>query len=190
VLTYDDGPGRRVTPKVLDALGERRARATFFPLGSRAARAPEVLDRAAADGHELGCHGYAHVNALEATRGEAERDIELGYRALAAWVESRALFRPPYGKLSAGSWLALRRRGAPLGMWTVDSGDALREPPRIESVVAALERAGGGVVLMHDFDRDPPEPAREGFVLDLTAVLLELADERGWRVSTLSDVPA
>lgn len=190
VLTYDDGPGSRLSPKLLDCLGERNAHATFFPLGSRAPGAPEVLDRAAADGHELGCHGYSHVNALESARRGVERDIEQGYHALAAWVEPTALFRPPYGKLSIASWRTLQRRGAALGWWTVDSGDALLDEPKLDPVLARVDRTNGGVILMHDFDRDPPDPRRERFVLDLTAALLGLADERGWRISTLSQVLA
>lgn len=190
VLTYDDGPGLRVTPRLLDLLAERSARATFFPLGERAAGAEEVLARAAAERHELGCHGHAHVNAVAAARGFAARDIERGYEALAPWIGPRAIFRPPYGKLSNESRRALRHRGAPLGWWTVDSGDALVPDPRPAPVLRALERAGGGVVLMHDFDRDPPEPVREDFVLDLTGALLDLAQARGWRVTTLGELMA
>ena len=188
VLTYDDGPGARLTPKLLDSLDELGVRATFFPLGNRATRAPELLSRVARAGHELGCHGHAHVNARACPRGSAERDIELGYRALAPWVDPQGLFRPPFGKLSAESSRALRRRGAPVAWWTVDSGDALLPPPSVGPVVDAVDRAGGGVVLMHDFDRDPPEPDRERFVLDLTTTLLELAQRRGWRVATLGEL--
>jgi peptidoglycan/xylan/chitin deacetylase (PgdA/CDA1 family) len=79
---------------------------------------------------------------------------------------------------------------APRRWWTVDSRDALLDPPRVAPVLAAVERAGGGVVLMHDFDRDPPEPGRERFVLELTDALLDLADERRWNVSTLGEVIA
>jgi peptidoglycan-N-acetylglucosamine deacetylase len=188
VLSYDDGPGTRLTPKLLDSLAEWGARATFFPLGSRAEVAPDVLNRMSGAGHEVGCHGHSHVNARVCPPGGAERDIELGYSALAPWVDPTALFRPPYGKLSAESARALRRRGVRVGWWTIDSGDALLDRPSIDPVVHALDRAGGGVVVMHDFDRDPPEPERERFVLDLTSALLELAGRRGWRVATLGEI--
>jgi peptidoglycan-N-acetylglucosamine deacetylase len=190
VLSYDDGPGEQLTPKLLDVLAERGAHATFFPLGSRASGGSAVLDRAVAAGHELGCHGYEHVNANECPAGCAERDIEQGYAALARWVEPQGLFRPPYGKLSTESWRVLRRRGAPLGWWTVDSGDTALHMPGIARVMAAVARTGGGVVLMHDFDRAPPEPERERFVLELTTALLDLARERRWTVSTLGEVLA
>jgi peptidoglycan-N-acetylglucosamine deacetylase len=190
VLSYDDGPGTRLTQKLLDTLAARDARATFFPLGRRASDGSAVLDRAAAAGHELGCHGFDHVNAIDCPRGAAERDIELGYHSLARWVEPRGLFRPPYGKLSRESRSALRRRGASIGWWTVDSGDTQPARPDIAPVVAAVMRAGGGVVLMHDFDRDPPEPEREGFVVELTTALLDMSRERGWTVSTLGELLA
>lgn len=179
-LTYDDGPGPRLTPQLLDLLGERGGRATFYALGERAAAAPEVLDRAVREAHEVGCHGYAHINAAHATG--AVRDIERGYQALAPWVGARGIFRPPYGKRSAASALALRRRGAPLGWWTVDSGDALLEAPDLDAVVDEVDRAGGGVVLLHDFDRGPEQRDREAYVLRATAALLDLAERRGWRV--------
>jgi peptidoglycan/xylan/chitin deacetylase (PgdA/CDA1 family) len=190
VLSYDDGPGKRLTPQLLEVLAGRGARATFFPLGSRASEGSALLDRAVAAGHELGCHGYDHVNARDCAPGSAEHDIELGYAALAPWVEPQGLFRPPYGKMSSESWRVLRRRRAPVGWWTVDSGDTVLDTPSVAPVVAAVARAGGGVVLMHDFDRIPREPERERFVLELTTALLDLARRRGWTVSTLSEVLA
>jgi peptidoglycan-N-acetylglucosamine deacetylase len=182
-LTYDDGPGTRLTPAVLDLLAEHGATATFFPLGGRADGAPDVLGRALAEGHELGCHGHSHVDALSCERSEAAEDIARGYAALSSWIAADAPYRPPYGRLSAEARRALRTRGAPVAWWTADSGDALLAAPDAGPVLETVERAGGGVVLMHDFDRDPPEPERERFVLDVTAALLELARRRGWRVA-------
>jgi peptidoglycan/xylan/chitin deacetylase (PgdA/CDA1 family) len=42
-LTFDDGPDPRGTPAVLEALAAAGVRATFFVLGERAERAPELL---------------------------------------------------------------------------------------------------------------------------------------------------
>ncbi|MEW6252352.1 MAG: hypothetical protein AB1716_17070, partial [Planctomycetota bacterium] len=101
----------------------------------------------------------------------------------------RPLYRPPYGKLNLASWLALRRRGARLAWWTVDSGDTHRTLPDPAAVVERVRRAGGGVVLMHDFDRDPPNDVpRAAFVLRLTELLLQAAGREGWRVRPLGEI--
>jgi peptidoglycan/xylan/chitin deacetylase (PgdA/CDA1 family) len=187
-LTYDDGPSTRLTPRVLDALAEREARATFFALGARAAGAPAVLDRLVAAGHEVGCHGHDHLDALRSRPAAARRDVERGFAALAPWTGAGAPFRPPHGRLAGASWLAARRRGAPLAWWTVDGADTRPDLPDPEEVVRAVAAAGGAVVLLHDFDRDPPEPEREDFVVGLTGALLAHAERAGWRVLTAGEL--
>jgi hypothetical protein len=54
--TIDDGPHPATTPALLDVLAAAGARATFFVLGSLAARHPELIERIAREGHELGNH--------------------------------------------------------------------------------------------------------------------------------------
>jgi peptidoglycan/xylan/chitin deacetylase (PgdA/CDA1 family) len=185
-LTYDDGPGQRLTPQLLDLFAERGARATFYALGKRAEAAPAILDRMLAEGHEVGCHGFAHVNALTAPRADTVADMERGYDALQRWIGADGAFRPPYGKLRPATWRRARRRGARLGWWTIDSGDSLLEEPRLDAVLAGVERDGGGVVLLHDFDRDEHNRDRERYTLDATAALLDLAAARNWAVTTQS----
>ena len=58
-LTFDDGPGEW-TPPILDALGASGARATFFVVGSIAEQRGEIVERALAEGHEIGNHTWSH----------------------------------------------------------------------------------------------------------------------------------
>lgn len=85
----------RQTGAVLALLGELGVRATFFLLGMTAERYPHLVERIAAGGHELACHGYAHErvyaqtpDGFRADVGRAAEAIErlagrrpLGYRA-------------------------------------------------------------------------------------------------------------
>jgi peptidoglycan/xylan/chitin deacetylase (PgdA/CDA1 family) len=59
-LTIDDGPDPEVTPAVLDLLSRNRVRATFFCIGERVARHPELARRIAREGHEIGNHTEHH----------------------------------------------------------------------------------------------------------------------------------
>ena len=94
-LTFDDGPDPEHTPRLLEVLARHGAKATFFMVGARAARHPELVARVAAEGHEIGNHGWDHPSlpALPsaAVAGQLERT-----RAVLA-PHGQALMRPPYG---------------------------------------------------------------------------------------------
>lgn len=188
-LTYDDGPGADLTPRVIDALARHDAKATFFLLGRNAARRPDLVDRLRNEGHALACHSMNHLNGWKVSGARGAADVEAGYESMSRWLEASARFRPPYGKLSAGQWQALKRRGAPVDWWTVDSGDTSRgELPTPESVWTAVNRDRGGVVLLHDMDRDADHLRRAEFVLAVTDLLLTRARSAGLRAATLPEL--
>lgn len=61
-LTFDDGPNKIVTPKVLDILKEEDIKATFFVIGKNVLQYPEIVRRAYEEGHFIANHGYDHNN--------------------------------------------------------------------------------------------------------------------------------
>ena len=85
----------RNTRLLLDILRKHKVRATFFVLGLFAERLPDVVAEIAADGHEIGSHGYSHKPVFgigpEAFADELSRSVALleeisgqriaGYRA-------------------------------------------------------------------------------------------------------------
>ena len=48
------------TPRVLDVLGERGVKATFFVVGEQLREHRELAERAAAEGHWIGNHTFTH----------------------------------------------------------------------------------------------------------------------------------
>ena len=182
VLSYDDGPGPELTPKLLALLTRFDAHATFLPLGQRAEIAPSVLDKVAAAGHEIGCHSIRHRNAWKTLPPKSTLDAREGFRALARWVPPDGLYRPPHGKLDLLTWVWLGLQGARLAWWTLDAGDTWAVRPTPERVTRELLESGGGVVLLHDFDGTPE---RSAFVLETTQALLEAARSAGLSVRTL-----
>lgn len=61
-LTFDDGPNRAVTPKILDILEKKNIKATFFVIGKNVEQHPEIVKRAYEEGHYIANHGYDHNN--------------------------------------------------------------------------------------------------------------------------------
>lgn len=153
-LTLDDGPDGASTPLFLDELARLGCRATFFVLGSMLRRHPDVGRRIAAEGHELGVHGWNHDNALVTRPGRVSAEIAGTVRTIEAVCGVRPRwYRPPYGALSAEALLAARRNGLRPILWSAWGRDwtASATP---ESVLATLSPgiAGGATLLLHDSD--------------------------------------
>jgi peptidoglycan-N-acetylglucosamine deacetylase len=182
-LTFDDGPSETLTPRLLDLLRKHEATATFFMLGRNARKFPHITDRVFREGHDLGCHSDQHLNAWKTLPWHAVSDINGGYEALSSWVSSNGMFRPPNGKMTLPTYMALRRRGAPVWWWTIDSGDTHAYLPNTEQVLDEVRHQNGGIVLLHDLDRSKE---RDEFVFATTAALLELANRESLNIMPLS----
>src|ERR671915_1164013 len=59
-LTFDDGPVRANTPRVLNVLSNYRVKATFFVIGQKARRHPRLVKREYREGHSVQNHTYTH----------------------------------------------------------------------------------------------------------------------------------
>ena len=75
VLTYDDGPGERLTEALMSLLRDHEAKATFFVLGSRLKARPEIARHLLAEGHEIGGHTMRHLNAWKSDPISVARDV-------------------------------------------------------------------------------------------------------------------
>lgn len=190
VLSYDDGPGTTLTPALLDLFEARKVKASFFMLGSRIAERPELVQRVVEAGHDLGSHSESHLNAWSALPWAVSRDIEAGMQTVQRAGGKPGLFRPPFGKMTLGGLLAARQRNIALCWWTVDTRDSWKRRPA-EEVLAEIKTKGGGVVLMHDYDsydHGSDRVSHPDHVLGLSGRILDLAQEGGFRVITMSEL--
>ena len=186
VLSFDDGPTERMTSAMLDLLSGTGACATFFMVGNKALREPELVARVSQEGHEIGAHSMRHGHAMKVGARRATTDYHDGLAALASLGVEPRLFRPPYGRVLSMTRRACKRDGVELAWWTHDSGDSDTPLPRLEPTLTSVASAGGGVVLMHDLDRPTPETRkREAYVLRATELLLRLAEDESMELMTL-----
>jgi peptidoglycan/xylan/chitin deacetylase (PgdA/CDA1 family) len=190
-LSFDDGPDPEATPRLLDLLGRAGAKATFFLVGARAARHPELVARIAAEGHAVGNHGWDHP-ALPGLRPAAVLDQ---LRRTAAAIEAAGvarprLMRPPYGDQSLPSHLAARRLGLTVTAWSVDGADWEADDG---ATVAARVLAGlhpGAIVLLHDSLASWGDERFRDRRPTLEAVAAVLAARPDWRFLTVPELLA
>jgi peptidoglycan-N-acetylglucosamine deacetylase len=98
VLSFDDGPDRRWTPKILDILKEKHVPGAFFVIGDEANRAPDLIRREYNEGHEIGNHTFTHPNFDDISRTQIKWELNLTQRLIESTLGVKSiLFRPPYG---------------------------------------------------------------------------------------------
>lgn len=150
-LTFDDGPNPESSPQVLDLLAEAGATATFFLVGERAARHPQLVRRISAGGHAVGSHSWSHPRPWELSARELHDDYARGHEAVQdALGRPTALFRPPHGHLGAAGLLALLRLRLRPVLWTHDPEDWAAGTTRAQILDRLSDVQAGDVVLLHD----------------------------------------
>ena len=97
-LTFDDGPDPEVTPRLLDLLRRHGVKATFFIVGARAERHPELIREILSRGHTLGNHSYHHDPLLMLrSRAKLSEEVARTQDQLSAFAVRPLAFRPPVG---------------------------------------------------------------------------------------------
>ena len=163
-LSFDNGPEPEVTPGVLDVLGRRGIRATFFVIGCKIAdpQRRALAERAREEGHWVGNHTYGHSVPLgrQPDAALAESEVARTQALLGDIAQPERLFRP-YG---GGGHL----------------DDGLFRP----SILRYLEREFYICVLWNSIPRDWNDP--EGWV----ERALTQCDGRRWTLMALHDLPS
>jgi peptidoglycan-N-acetylglucosamine deacetylase len=189
VMTFDDGPGSRLTPAILKLLAEYNAKATFFLLGRNIAGREEIVQQIAAQGHEICSHGYDHLDYWTASPVRVLKDIKRGWQAINAALgtnHSTYPFRPPRGRLNLVLLLYLLIRRVPIIYWSSDLGDTWLETIDPRRIAHLAEKAGGAVSLAHDFDRS--DDTLDPLILESVRLALAMARQTGMQVLTCSEL--
>jgi peptidoglycan/xylan/chitin deacetylase (PgdA/CDA1 family) len=151
-LTFDDGPHSENTPRVLDVLGEHGVPATFFVIGERAERHPDLVVRAAREGHAVGNHTFFHREPSETSAAALLGEVRTTRRLLAELLgRPTGLFRPPKGVVSVAKLLRLWAARQTVVLWDTNPLDyRAKSADEVRSWLRANPLRPGALVLMHD----------------------------------------
>lgn len=179
-LTFDDGPTRKYTGAILDALQEHQASATFFILGSRANNAPDLLQRMVLEGNEIGNHTFSHKQLTTLSKVSIEEEINQTQEFIHNITNKYPnIIRPPYG--SKNDAVMQCAQGKKLVTWTIDTQDWKHRNAEtiVNMVINDIE--DGDIILMHDLYASSAEAA---------IIMIPKLQDMGFQLVTVSELYA
>ncbi|MGI9523189.1 MAG: polysaccharide deacetylase family protein [Hyphomicrobiaceae bacterium] len=154
VLTFDDGPLRKYTRKVLKALSDHCTLATFFMVGRMAVADPSMVREVADKGHTIATHTWSHKLLGRVNPRRAAGEVELGVSAVqhALGKPVAPFFRFP-GLSDPKSMIDYSKsRDIAIFSIDIDSYDyRTRNPDRVHrTIMRQLASKKKGILLFHD----------------------------------------
>ncbi|OES43807.1 polysaccharide deacetylase family protein [Domibacillus iocasae] len=176
-LTFDDGPNPESTEAILATLKKHQAKATFFMLGNRVERYPELVDKIVQEGHEVGNHSWSHNDFTKLESADVKSEIDRTAAAVeaAAGVSPLAV-RPPYGATNENVNEVI---GVKPVLWTIDTMDWKSHDPKAICAIVKKEAKDGSIILMHDIHQTTAEALDE---------LVSSLQKQGYEFVTVSDI--
>ncbi len=150
-LTFDDGPSPSSTPIVLDLLARHNLQATFFVVGEKAAKYPELIENIIAGGHTIGNHSWNHDYFLMLrSRKRLQEDICNTQKILKKSGIQPLVFRPPVGITSPHLKTVLSRQNLITITYSCRAYD--RGNRNILNLAEKIQRRlrPGDIIMLHD----------------------------------------
>lgn len=178
-LTFDDGPDPEHTPQLLDLLAAYQVKATFFVLGSKAEKYPELILRIHREGHLIGIHNYVHwANALM-TPKKVRKQLHDSVKAIEDIIGLKPIhYRPPWGIINIFDLFLLKRFH--MVLWSLMVGDWRSNGGKERIRKKLLYKLNNNdIILLHDsgqtFGADHNAPS---YMLEALSEFLEECKQR------------
>lgn len=197
-LTFDDGPTKSITPRILDILRRYNIKATFFTVGSLLESNPDMARRIYDEGHLLANHSYSHnYSDLYADENAFMNEINKVFDLIAKITDNDnypKIFRFPGGGYNTGSYgnvkqtykETLKNNNIFYCDWNALNGDAERNRKTTEELVARVKetttKKEDVVILMHD-------AAAKSTTADALPYVIEYLISEGYNFKTLDSAP-
>ncbi|MFD9626475.1 polysaccharide deacetylase family protein [Peribacillus muralis] len=188
-LTFDDGPNSEYTTRLLDLLKKYEVKASFFVVGSKVKKNPEIIQRMHEEGHVIGIHHFHHVSSWVLSPFQLKKQLDMTEKAITECTKEKVIFyRPPWGHFNIFTpFLSKNYRvimwSAIFGDWKVDNcKNNLLEQLRNTSTE-------GEIILLHDcgetLGADKEAPLH---MMECLEIYLRGSKEKGTKFVTLRDI--
>ena len=188
-LTFDDGPNPLYTPQLLDLLKKYEIKASFFVVGSKAQKNPEIIKRMNEEGHTIGIHHFNHLSNWILSPFQLKKQLEQTEMAIRKSTNEQVTFyRPPWGHFNIFT-LFVSKKYKKI-MWSNIFGDWKVEKCKNHLLEQLRETTKpGSILLLHDCgqtlgaDSEAPH-----YMMKDLEIFLQENKERGTRFITLKEI--
>ncbi len=185
-ITFDDGPNKEFTPKVLELLKKYHVKGTFFLIGKQVEENSEIVKEMIQQGHIIGNHTYSHSNNFGFFKTEK---VISELKQTNAIVEKLVglkmnLFRPAFGVTNPRISKAVKSLNlTPIG-WNIRSLDTTKisQEKIFNKITQNIKK--GDVLLLHDTNKKTVE------VLEQLLIFLEKRNLKSVTIDQLHTIKA
>jgi len=180
-LTFDDGPDPDFTPKILDILDTAEAHASFFIIGRKAQKHPDLIQQIDQLQHTIGIHCYDHYRLLFRAKtfihGQLTKSKFIVEQILQKPVR---YFRPPYGILSPRLIQVCHELDLKLVLWSVMSYD-FNENVSDKFILKLIETktSSGDIIVFHDGH------VKSDRTVKILGAIIKLLKEKGLKLNSI-----
>ncbi len=152
-LTFDISWGNNTPLPVIDILKNNGVKSTFFLSGPWVKQYPDIPKRIKEDGHEIGSHGYRHINLSNLSKAEIKDEMLKAQTNIkeVTGVDVN-LIRTPNGDYNDQVIEAAHECNYEVIQWSTDSLDWMN--PGVNNIIERVSKKvhPGDIILMHASD--------------------------------------
>lgn len=152
-LTFDISWGNKTPMPVIEILKENDVKCTFFLSGPWVKQYPEIAKQIKSDGHEIGSHGYRHINLSNLSKTEIKEEVAKAHKNIKEVTGVDAnLIRTPNGDYNDQVIEGVNEVNYQAIQWSVDSLDWMN--PGVTTIIDRVSQRShpGAIILMHASD--------------------------------------
>ncbi len=172
--------GNDYIPLMLDIFKNNDIKITYFVTGKWAEKNEDILKMIYNENHEIGNHGYNHIDYDKITYDKNKEEILKTHEVIKKilGIDSK-YFAPPSGAFNENTVKACNELGYSLILWSIDTIDWRKDSFKDIIVKRVTEKAhNGAIVLMH--------PTEE--TIKALPEIINYLYENGYKLGTISDV--
>ena len=150
LLTFDDGPTKKATEKILRELADHKIKSLFFCVGNNLRKEPSLVKEILSEGHEIGNHTYNHKTLWFSNKGKIENEIlSFEQESFKKQNGNSKYFRPVKGRIDFNLYNTLIDLNFKIVMWSLLTLDYKNDLNIVKFAVTKFLKKNS-IIVLHD----------------------------------------